>query len=283
MIDPLLTPAPRLRRFEAGEFTAVRLGAAKAGRRVAVCIPAHNEAATVGATVAATIPALRAGLVDEVVVVDDASSDGTAAEAAAAGARVIRRHRAPGKGAAMAAGVAGVDADLFAFLDADVTNVAPHFVTALVGPLLVDPAVMLVKAAYRRPLYGRPGEGGRVTELMARPLLDRWFPDLADIAQPLAGEMAFRREAAEKAGFDAGYAVDIGLLLDVATLYGADAVAEVDLGERVHRNRPLHELGPVAAAVLDAVLRRVGDPEIAARRSGPAPSGKPALITHTPR
>ena len=259
MIEPLVTPAPRLRRFDSSEFTVVRLRAAKGDRRVAVCIPAHNEAATVGATVAATIPAVRAGLVDEVVVIDDASADATAAEAAAAGARVIRRHRAPGKGAALAAAVAGVDADLLAFLDADVVNVAPHFVTALLGPLLLEPAVMLVKAAYRRPLYGHPGEGGRVTELMARPLLDRWFPDLADITQPLAGEMALRREAAEKAGFDAGYAVDIGLLLDVATLYGADAVAEVDLGERVHRNRPLHDLRPVAAAVLDAVLRRVPD------------------------
>ena len=257
MIEPLVTPASGLRRFDCGEFPLARLCAAKAGRRVAVCIPARNEAATVGATVAAAIPALRAGLVDEVVVIDDASSDGTAGEAAAAGARVIRRHRAPGKGAAMAAAVEGVDADLFAFLDADVVNVAPHFVTALLGPLLTEPAVMLVKAAYRRPLYGHPGEGGRVTELMARPLLDRWFPDLAEIAQPLAGEMALRREAAEKAGFDAGYAVDIGLVLDVATLFGVDAVAEVDLGERVHRNRPLHELGPVAAAVLDAVLRRV--------------------------
>jgi glucosyl-3-phosphoglycerate synthase len=256
LIDAAL-PARRRAGFDHRQFTLRRLAAAKDGQRVAVCIPAHNEEATVGKVVAVTAPLRAAGVVDEVVVVDDNSTDATAEAAAAAGARVVRREGRPSKGAAMLRAVASSDADVVAFLDADVTNVAPHFVLGLVGPLLLFPDLVLVKAAYRRSLYGRPGEGGRVTELVARPLLDRWFPELADLSQPLAGETALRRTVTDAVGFDSGYAVEIGLLLDVATRFGAGAIAEVDLGERVHRNRPLEELRFQAGAVLDAVLRRV--------------------------
>ncbi|HLJ07070.1 MAG TPA: glycosyltransferase [Acidimicrobiia bacterium] len=186
-------PARRRAGFDHRQFSLRHLAAAKDGQRVAVCIPAHNEEATVGSVVATAAQLRDVAVVDDVVVVDDNSTDATAKAAAAAGARVVRRDGTPSKGAAMRRAVASCDADVFVFLDADVTNLAPHFVVGLVGPLLLFPDVMLVKGAYRRSLYGRPGEGGRVTELVARPLLDRWFPELAHLSQPLAGETALRR------------------------------------------------------------------------------------------
>ena len=256
MIDATL-PARGRARFDHRQYSVRRLAELKDGQRVSVCIPAHNEEPTVGRVVAAATRLREAGIVDDVVVVDDNSTDGTAGAAARAGARVVRRDRRPGKGAALRRAVTACDADIFVFLDADVANITPHFVVGLVGPLLTLPDVMLVKGAYRRSLHGRPGEGGRVTELVARPLLDRWFPELADVAQPLAGETALRRAVTDAIPFDSGYAVEIGLLLDVAARFGAEAIAEVDLGERVHRNRPLDELRFQAGAVLDAVLRRV--------------------------
>ena len=142
------------------------------------------------------------------------------------------------------------------FLDADVENFTPHFVVGLLGPLLADDDVALVKGFYERPLHGRPGEGGRVTELVARPVLDLLFPSLAGVRQPLAGETAAPRSVLEKAGLDGGYGVELGLLIDVADRFGVDAVAQVDLGRRVHRNRPLAELRHQATDVLRAALDR---------------------------
>jgi glucosyl-3-phosphoglycerate synthase len=234
--------------------------AAKGGDRIAVCIPARDEAATVG-TVVAAVDALRtAGLVDELVVIDDRSSDATAERARAAGAWVVENRLGPGKGQALMTGVAATDAEVLVFLDADVTNFSTAFVTALVEPLLGDPDVRLVKAAYRRPLDGRRDEGGRVTELLARPLLRRFFPELASISQPLAGECAMRRETLADVEFADGYGIEIGLLIDVHCRYGRSAIVEVDLGERTHRNRPLHELRPHADDVLATVLARVAPP-----------------------
>jgi glucosyl-3-phosphoglycerate synthase len=233
------------------------LVAAKAGRTIGVCIPARNEAATIGPIVSAIIDWLvPAGLIDAVVVVDDGSTDATGGQAASAGAHVVRRATAPGKGEALRCAISRTAADVLVFLDADVTNFSPWFVVALAAPLLGDPHTMLVKAAYERPLHGRPGEGGRVTELVARPLLERFFPDLAEITQPLAGEFAIRQEALADIALADGYAVDIALLIDVYQRYGRQAITEVDLGERRHRNRPLHELRPHSRAVFDAVLTR---------------------------
>ena len=252
-----------VRTFAAHDFGAEALVAAKGGRRVSVCLPARDEEATVGAIVARVRSALveAVPLVDEVLVVDDGSTDGTAAEASAAGARVVRRGVAdgpPGKGQALRRAVEEATGDVLVFLDADVRNFDVHFVVGLLGPVLTGPGAALVKATYRRPLEGSDGPGGRVTELVARPLLARLFPELAAVAQPLAGECAAPRSVLEAVPFADGYGVEVGLLIDVAARCGYDALAQVDLGERVHRNRPLDELAPQAAAVIDVVLDRAG-------------------------
>lgn len=249
---------PVIRRFSGDPAAVADLLALKAGRRLAVCIPARNEAPTIGRVVSAARPLQGVGLVDELVVVDDESSDATGSRARAAGATVVRSGTGPGKGQALTTALAATEAEVLAFLDADVTNLFPGFITALFAPVLADDTVQLVKAAYRRPLGARPDEGGRVTELMGRPLLRRFFPELTAVCQPLAGECAIRRSALEGVALADGYGVEIGLLIDVYRRRGLSAIAEVHLGERVHRNRPLRDLQPHADAVLDAVLARAG-------------------------
>jgi glucosyl-3-phosphoglycerate synthase len=219
--------------------------------RVTVCIPARDEAMTVAGVVEPV--ASLDELVDELIVVDDCSTDGTGAIAEAFGARVVRRDAWPGKGAAMAAGLAASTGDIVVFLDADVRNFGMHYVSRLVEPLVADPSIVMVKGTYERP--GAAG-GGRVTELLARPLLRKLFPELAFVRQPLAGEVAVRREALEGLVLEPGYGVEIGMLIDVARRFGPSAIAQVDLGERVHRNRPLDELAGQADEVLEAVLSR---------------------------
>ena len=249
--------------FHHSQFDALRLAAERAPLRVSVCIPARNEERTVGAVVGCVHRRLTSagggiGLVDEIVVVDDGSTDATAEEAGRAGAVVVPSGSGGGKGRAMAAGVAATDGDLVVFLDADVENFAAHFVTGLLGPLVAHPQVVLVKAFYERPLEGSPSGGGRVTELVARPVIELLFPALAGIRQPLAGETAVRRAVLERVVLETGYGVELGLLVDVAEAHGVRALAQVDLGRRVHRNRPLDELRPQAADVLRAALRRAG-------------------------
>jgi glucosyl-3-phosphoglycerate synthase len=255
------------RDFEHREFPSSRVLAAKRGRRVSVCLPARNEAATVGATVATIRHELmdRYPVVDEIVVIDDGSSDATAAEASGAGARVESAASVlpeygteHGKGQAMWRGVHVCNGDLIVFCDADVCGFEPGFVLGLLGPLLTRDDVAFVKGRYRRPFEGRPGEGGRVTELMARPLISVFFPHLAGLAQPLAGECAARRDVFEAVPFAGGYGVDLGLLIDVAEEFGVAGIVQCDLGERVHRNRPLSELGGQALAILQLALVRAG-------------------------
>jgi len=245
---------------DAARAARAALAALKAasGLSVSVCIPARNEEGTIGGVVSAVVD-LAGGpdrLVDEVVVADDGSVDRTGPLAAALGACVVRRNGPAGKGAAMAVAAAASTGDVVVFLDADVRNFGPHFVTGLLEPLLVDEGVVLVKGAYRRPGDGGPAEGGRVTELLAKPLLRRLFPELAFVRQPLAGEVAVRRAVLDQLVLEPGYGVEIGMLLDVAARYGPAAVAQVDLGERVHRNRPLAQLAGQADEVLAAVLAR---------------------------
>ena len=248
-----------------GDFPADLVLAAKAGsgRTVSVCIPARDEGSTVGSVVRAVVqPFLAAhggnGLVDEVIVLDDGSLDDTADQARDAGARVVPGPGGSGgKGRAMAAALGAASGDVVVFLDADVANTTPAFVTGLLGPLLTTEHVALVKGFYTRPLHGDPTGGGRVTELVARPVLELLFPELSWVRQPLAGETAAHRWVFEKLGFAGGYGVELGLLIDVAQTLGADRLAQVDLGERIHRNRPLDELRPQAVDVLRAALERV--------------------------
>jgi glucosyl-3-phosphoglycerate synthase len=261
----MAAPGPddlEVRTFTHGGFDAAELAAAKAGRTVSVCIPARNEAATIGPIVQIIVSSLTARggglpLVDEVVVVDDGSTDDTSAIADLAGARVITGETASGgKGQAMRVAVREAKGDLLAFIDGDVTNFRPHFVTGLLGPLLTDDAITVVKGFYQRPLNGEPDGGGRVTELMARPVIDLLFPALANVRQPLAGETAAPRWVFEKCSLADGYAVELALLIDVASHFGVETIAQVDLGVRVHRNRPLSELRPQATDILAAALAR---------------------------
>ncbi len=234
----------------------------KRTRRISVCIPARNEAATIGPIVESIMSTLAAPtngfpLVDEIMVVDDGSEDRTAELARRSGARVIATQaRQGGKGQAMRTALKAAEGDLIVFVDADVTNFGPHFVTGLLAPLLSDESVTLVKGHYRRPLNGAPGGGGRVTELVAKPIIDVLFPHLASIEQPLAGETAAHRWVLEKCGLADGYAVELALLIDVAARFGVESIAQVDLGVRVHRNRPLSELRPQATDILRASLAR---------------------------
>jgi len=256
-------PLPRLdhRDLDVGALGATK---ARTGSTTSVCIPARDEAATIAAIVERVV---GHSLVDEVLVVDDHSADDTAAAARAAGARVVAaadvlagHGTGPGKGQALWKAVAASGGDLVAFCDADVRDFDERFVVGLLGPLLADPDVAFVKAFYQRPGDGHARGGGRVTELVARPALHLLFPELAGFVQPLAGEFAGRRSVLEQVPFVEGYGVDLGLLVDVTHLVGADRVVQIDLGRRIHRNRPLPELGPMATVVLQTALRRAGIP-----------------------
>jgi glucosyl-3-phosphoglycerate synthase len=245
--------------YHHGDFPVADLLAAKGERTVSVCIPARDEGSTVGSVVRAVVQPFLAsaggnGLVDQVLVL----TDDTAEQALAAGARVVASQGSEGgKGQAMAAALEAASGDLIVFLDADVANTTPAFVTGMLGPLLLHDDIALVKGFYTRPLHGEPTGGGRVTELVARPVLELLFPQLSGIRQPLAGETAAHRWVFEKVGFADGYGVEIALLIDVAAHLGPGVLAQVDLGERIHRNRPLHELRPQAVDVLRAALDRI--------------------------
>ncbi|MDQ1467041.1 MAG: glucosyl-3-phosphoglycerate synthase [Actinomycetota bacterium] len=239
---------------------------------VSVCLPARDEAATIGPIVATVRRDLieRDGFVDEIVVIDDGSCDETAKIAASEGARVVAEGSilpelpsGSGKGNALWKSLYACRGDIICWLDADIRNFDAEFVVRLVRPLVDDPCVLFTKSYYRRPLDGEPNGGGRVTELVARPLLSHWFPGLRDIIQPLSGEYAGRREVLESVPFVEGWGVELGLLVDLAQRYGPDAITQVDLGVREHRNRPLDELGPQALAILLAALRRAGVGDVA--------------------
>ena len=238
------------------DFDLASVLAAARRQRIAVIVPARNEAATIGAVVDAATA--HPGLVDELVVVNDHSSDDTHSVASHHGARVVDLDAATGMGAALAAGVAASSAPLLVFLDGDVLNPDPDHVARMIQPLLERDEVRLVKGYYERPLHDMPAGGGRVNELAARPILSLLYPGLGEIRQPLAGETAMRRDTVTGLPFEDAYGVEIALLIDVARRDGVGSLAQVDLGVRRHRNRPLDELRPMAAEVLRAALTRYG-------------------------
>lgn len=262
------------RTWQRTTWSEAELLAAKRGSTVSVVLPALNEQETVAGVVAAVRAA--GALVDEIVVMDGGCTDDTAARARAAGARVVGLAEAmpeleplPGKGEVLWRSLAVTTGDVVAFVDADLVEVGPEMVTGLLGPLLTEPRVQLVKGFYRRPLRLEgtsgghlPGGGGRVTELIARPLLARFAPALSAVVQPLGGEYAARRELLTRLPFAGGYGVEIGLLMDTLRLAGLDAIGQADLGVRKHRNRDLADLGVMAAEILAVVLDRADvDPE----------------------
>ncbi|WBO69306.1 glucosyl-3-phosphoglycerate synthase [Streptomyces camelliae] len=239
----------------------------RTGQTISVVLPALNEEETVGDIVTVIRHDLmeRVPLVDEIVVVDSGSTDRTSEVAAAAGARVVHRDAilpripaVPGKGEVLWRSLLVTHGDIVCFIDADLRDFSADFVSGVVGPLLTDPEIALVKGMYDRPLATEfdslasgktAGQGGRVTELMARPLLNMHWPQLAGFVQPLGGEYAARRSLLEQLPFPVGYGVELGMLVDALHLVGLDALAQVDVGVRKHRHQDGQALGRMAAAI----------------------------------
>ena len=236
---------------------------------ITIVLPARNVAGTLGGVLDPILRLQSGGLVDELLVIDAGSSDSTADEARAAGAEVVPEASlfphlgaSLGKGDALWRGLAHTKGDIVAFFDTDTQNFSEHFVLGLLGPLIEDSTIEMVKAGFHRPLKlggaTVEDEGGRVTELVARPLINMFFPALAGFVQPLAGEVAARRELLESLSFPGGYGIEIAMLIDAFEMVGLDALAEVDVGRREDANQTLRNLSPMAYAVTSAILRRSG-------------------------
>ena len=263
------TSSSGIRTFHHSEFPLDRLLDAKGATSVSVCLPARNEAATVGSIVT-TLRAelLDTGVIDEIVVVDDHSTDDTARIAGEAGARVADAASVlpdfgggHGKGEVLWKSLHVTEGDIVLWCDSDISEFGSRFVSGLLGPLLCEPGVDFAKGYYRRPEREREG-GGRVTELVARPLLSLYFPELVGLHQPLSGEYGGRREVLERLPFFQGYGVDMGLLIDLSRRVGVEGLVQVDLDIRLHRNRSLADLGPQALSIMQTMLCRV-DPDLA--------------------
>lgn len=257
----------RTRTFHHSHYTPARI-AAERRASVSVCLPARECATTVAPIVATLLDLREAGVLDEVVVVDARSPDGTATVASRAGATVLQEsellatHGAVlGKGDAMWRALSALSGELVCFLDADTADFAAHFCTGLLGPLVCEPAVDFVKGFYRRPFehdgLALPDGGGRVNHLMARPALALFYPELVAVRQPLAGEVAARRSLLEQLPFATGYGVEIAMLIDAWRAVGLHGIAQVDLDVHRNRHQPLHALTPMAQAVLATIARRL--------------------------
>jgi len=270
-VDPSAQAWFDRRSSHARDWPLSRLLEAKGATTVSVVLPALDEQATVGRIVERIRRDLveRHRLVDELVVMDSGSTDATVEVAAAAGATVVRREDVlpelpprPGKGEVLWRSLAATTGDVVVFVDSDLRDFSSMFVTGLLGPLLLDDSVQFVKATYDRALQTAdalvPAGGGRVTELVARPLLALHWPALTGFVQPLGGEYAARRSLLETLPFPCGYGVEFGLLVDTLASVGLDAMAQVDLSKRKHRNSDLHKLGRMAAEILQVAQRRLG-------------------------
>jgi glucosyl-3-phosphoglycerate synthase len=268
----------RSHTFHHSEFPPDRLAAMRR-HTVSVCLPARDEERTIGAIIRELMPLRESGVIDQIVVVD-ASTDATGQIALELGAEVHNQNDllpelgpVLGKGDAMWRSLSVLTGEVICFLDADSERFGPHFACGLLGPLLCENRIAFVKGLYRRPFKiggtTLPDGGGRVTELTARPLLNLFYPDLAGVAQPLAGEVAAHRDLLERLPFVTGYGVDIGLLVDAYVAVGLDAIAQVDLDIRQNAHQPLRDLGPMAFAVMRALASRL---ERDGRLQGPLPA-----------
>ena len=255
-----------IRSFHHGEFLAEEL-AVRRTQSVSVCIPARDEEDNIAPTVEIALGLVERHVIDEVVVIDDRSSDATADRAAAAGATVISSEEvlqrfgpSLGKGDAMWRACAAVSSDVVCFVDADSQDFGAHFLTGLLGPVLTGESAF-VKGTYRRPFANAgqraPTGGGRVTELTARPLLRLFYPPLAEFGQPLAGEVAALRSLLVDLPFEAGYGVDVGLLIDSYRRLGADRLAQTDLDVRSNTHQALESLARMSLDVSAAMIRRL--------------------------
>lgn len=242
----------------------------KQGVTISLALPALNEAETVGKVIRTMKKELmqRVPLLDEIVLIDSDSTDRTREIAAKEGVPVfIHQHLLPdmdprpGKGEALWKSLLVTKGDIIVWIDTDIVNIHPRFVYGIIGPLLINPQVQLVKGFYRRPLRVgqkmQAGGGGRVTELTARPLLNLFYPELSGVVQPLSGEYGGRREALERVTFYSGYGVETGLLIDIYEKFGLQAIAQVDLLERIHHNQHLEALSKMSFAIIQTVMRKL--------------------------
>lgn len=282
----------KARTFHHSQFPAQRI-AAERRQTISVCLSARECARTVGPIVGELVALREAGVLDEIVVVDAASADGTAALAERAGARVLQEGELMsrfgpvlGKGDAMWRALSVLQGELVCFLDADTERFSRHFATGLLGPLVCEPGVSFAKAFYRRPLAhaAEPaGEGGgRVNHLTARPALALFYPQLEGFRQPLAGEVAARRELLEGLPFVTGYGVEVAMLIDAWRAVGLEGMAQVDLDEHHNPHQPLSALAGMARTVLGTVARRLeqeGRLERPGERSAEEPVERPALAS----
>jgi len=274
------------RSYVARHFDAARLLDKKAAT-ISVVLPTRNVSSTLPLILDSLLPHRDSGLVDELVVVDAASDDGTALTATARGATVLQQDDLMpefgpclGKGDAMWRALSATSGEICVFMDSDTENFSDRFLLGLLGPLIDDSHIRFVKGSFHRPLthLGKSveKEGGRVTELVARPLLSLYMPPLAGFAQPLSGEMAAHRSVLEALPFPVGYGVEIGNLIDASEHVGIDALAQVDLGTRQDETKRLRDLTPMAYEVLTTVLTRVFGPE------GHSPASPAALVVASP-
>jgi len=254
----------RIKTFDPSGWNLEAALAAKGDRSVSMCIPCRNEAETIGDLVRMIDQSLLGSLVDEMIVLDDGSTDGTADIAEEAGATVVPvdvvhffHGSARGKGNALWSSLVASNGDFVVWCDGDITSFTPEWIVRLVMPLLIDDELGLVKASYQRPSH--LGGGGRTTELVARPLLSLFFPELAELQQPLAGEYAGRRSMLESIPFATGWGVEIGMIVDMFEKFGVNSLGQVDLGMRLHRHHRLETLAIQAAEVTATLLSRLPD------------------------
>jgi glucosyl-3-phosphoglycerate synthase len=240
------------------------------GRTISVCLPSMNEASTIGDILKVVREELmeRVPLVDQLCVVDGGSQDGTREIAAAEGAEVYGQeeilpdtYEPMGKGDALWRSLLCLRGDIIIWADSDIRNFHPRFVYGIIGPILARPGIGFVKGFYQRPIKAEshllPSGGGRVTELVARPLLSLFYPELSALIQPLSGEYGGERKILERIPFFSGYGVEIGMIIDIYSRFGMEVIGQVDLVERQHRNQSIPALGRMSFQVMQAVLIRL--------------------------